>query len=295
MVARAGAAARDRGRGRRRRRSVAGSCCVTLCVTLAKVVAFVAVMLLVGRRVIPWVIALRRRAPARASFSAWPSTPSRSASPSARRSCSTPPSRSAPSSPAWCSAKRELSQRATEEAMPLRDAFAVLFFVSVGMLFNPAVLVDAPLRGAGHRGGHRRSGSRTPLFADRARLRAPVGTALTVSASLAQIGEFSFILVGLGMTLGMLPEEGRDLVLAGAILSILLNPSCSRSSSGGRARAASGPRRPRPPAAPQPAEPLRRLSSRWAPAAGRQLGVLLRRATTWSWDTARSARWSGRG
>jgi len=117
----------------------------------------------------------------------------------------------------------KLSQRAAEEALPLRDAFAVLFFVSVGMLFDPTVLLRDPLgviatvliivvgksvaaygivRAFGHE--HR--------------------TALTISASLAQIGEFSFILAGLGVALNMLPPEGRDLVLAGAILSILVNP-----------------------------------------------------------------------
>lgn len=117
----------------------------------------------------------------------------------------------------------QLSRRAAEETLPLRDAFAVLFFVSVGMLFDPNVLVEQPwpvlatfliivvgksiaayaiVRAFGH--------SNT--------------TALTISASLAQIGEFSFILAGLGTGLGILPAEGRDLILAGAILSIFANP-----------------------------------------------------------------------
>jgi len=117
----------------------------------------------------------------------------------------------------------QLSRRAAEETLPLRDAFAVLFFVSVGMLFNPQVLVEQPLPviatvtiivigksiaayGLVRLFGHDNS------------------TALTVSASLAQIGEFSFILAGLGLQLGVLPTEGRDLILAGAIISILLNP-----------------------------------------------------------------------
>jgi monovalent cation:H+ antiporter-2, CPA2 family len=116
-----------------------------------------------------------------------------------------------------------LSRRATEETLPLRDAFAVLFFVSVGMLFNPNVVVEQPL----------------PLLATVAII--IVGksiaaftivrafghsntTALTISASLAQIGEFSFILAALGTDLGMLPKEGRDLILAGAIISIFANP-----------------------------------------------------------------------
>lgn len=117
----------------------------------------------------------------------------------------------------------QLSRRAAEETLPLRDAFAVLFFVSVGMLFDPAVVVEQPwpllatvsiiiigksivaygiVRAFGH----------------------PNETALTVSASLAQIGEFSFILAGLGVGLDILPSEGRDLILAGAILSIFANP-----------------------------------------------------------------------
>jgi len=116
-----------------------------------------------------------------------------------------------------------LSRRATEETLPLRDAFAVLFFVSVGMLFDPKVVIEQPLpliatvliivigkslaaffivRAFGHRSD----------------------TALTIAASLAQIGEFSFILATLGSKLGMLPEAARDLILAGAIFSIFLNP-----------------------------------------------------------------------
>jgi CPA2 family monovalent cation:H+ antiporter-2 len=116
-----------------------------------------------------------------------------------------------------------LSRRATEETLPLRDAFAVLFFVSVGMLFDPRVIIEQPLpliatvaiivlgkslaafylvRGFGHKSD----------------------TALTIAASLAQIGEFSFILATLGVGLDIMPEEARDLILAGAIFSIFLNP-----------------------------------------------------------------------
>lgn len=116
-----------------------------------------------------------------------------------------------------------LSRRAAEETLPLRDAFAVLFFVSVGMLFDPAVIVEQPW----------------PLLATVSIIiigkslvaygivRAfglPNETALTVAASLAQIGEFSFILAGLGVALNILPPEGRDVILAGAILSIFANP-----------------------------------------------------------------------
>lgn len=117
----------------------------------------------------------------------------------------------------------EFSHRAADESLPLRDAFSVLFFVSVGMLFDPRVLVDEPLKVltvvviimAGK------------TFAALALVlafRYPLNTALTVGASLAQIGEFSFILAGLGLSLGLLPAEGRSLILAGALISIALNP-----------------------------------------------------------------------
>ncbi|MGN6691706.1 MAG: YbaL family putative K(+) efflux transporter [Sphingopyxis sp.] len=117
----------------------------------------------------------------------------------------------------------QLSRRAAEETLPLRDAFAVLFFVSVGMLFDPKVLVEQPL----------------PVLATVAIIvfgkslaayaivRAfghPNQTAMTVAVSLAQIGEFSFILAGLGVGLKVMPAEARDLILAGSILSILFNP-----------------------------------------------------------------------
>jgi CPA2 family monovalent cation:H+ antiporter-2 len=117
----------------------------------------------------------------------------------------------------------QLSQQAATESLPLRDAFAVLFFVSVGMLFHPAIVVDAPLAllttiliiVVGK--------SAAAYFVVRLFGHARA-TALIISASLAQIGEFSLILVSLGMRLGLLPGEGRDLILAGAIISILLNP-----------------------------------------------------------------------
>jgi len=116
-----------------------------------------------------------------------------------------------------------LSQQAATESLPLRDAFAVLFFVSVGMLFDPRIIVEAP----------------AALFATIfiiliAKTAAaylvvrlfghPMPTALAISSSLAQIGEFSFILAGLGVSLAVLPGDARDLILAGAIISILVNP-----------------------------------------------------------------------
>ena len=117
----------------------------------------------------------------------------------------------------------ELSHRAAEESLPLRDAFSVLFFVSVGMLFDPMVLVNNPLHVLGvvlvivF-------GKSLAAFVLVLVLRYPLNTALTVSASLAQIGEFSFILAALGMSLGLLPALGQNLILAGAIISIAVNP-----------------------------------------------------------------------
>jgi CPA2 family monovalent cation:H+ antiporter-2 len=117
----------------------------------------------------------------------------------------------------------QLSQQAANESLPLRDAFAVLFFVSVGMLFDPWILINQPLAVAA-------TvliiivGKSLAAFAIVRAFGHPFGTALTISASLAQIGEFSFILAALGMGLGLLPAEGRDLILAGALLSIVLNP-----------------------------------------------------------------------
>lgn len=117
----------------------------------------------------------------------------------------------------------QYNHQAADDSRPLRDAFAVLFFVAVGMLFNPSILLDEPLLvlasvliivlGKGL----------AALLIVLA-LRKPLSTGLTIAVSLAQIGEFSFILASLGVSLGLMPEVGRDLILAGAIIAILLNP-----------------------------------------------------------------------
>ncbi len=117
----------------------------------------------------------------------------------------------------------DFSHQAAADSLPFQDAFAVLFFVSVGMLFDPSILMREPLAVL----------TAVPVIVFRKSIAAfgivpacgySISTALIVSASLAQIGEFSFILAGLGVALGLLPPEGRDLVLAGALLSITLNP-----------------------------------------------------------------------
>jgi CPA2 family monovalent cation:H+ antiporter-2 len=117
----------------------------------------------------------------------------------------------------------EFSQRAAEESLPFRDAFAVLFFVSVGMLFDPMVLVERPLQVVAVTAvivvGKSVAAAALVLA-----MRYPLNTALTVSASLAQIGEFSFILAALGVSLGVLPPEGQSLVVAGALISMAMNP-----------------------------------------------------------------------
>ena len=117
----------------------------------------------------------------------------------------------------------ELSHKAAHDTLPFRDAFAVLFFVSVGMLFNPATLLEAPLAVLATLlvivlGKSLAAYALVRLFGHSNH------TALTISASLAQIGEFSFILLGLAISLQLLPAGIRDVVLAGAIFSILLNP-----------------------------------------------------------------------
>jgi len=144
----------------------------------------------------------------------------------------------------------QLSRRAAEETLPLRDAFAVLFFVSVGMLFDPSVVVEQPWPLIGTVSIIIFGKSLIAYLIVRA-FGHPNETALTVSASLAQIGEFSFILAGLGAGLGILPEEGRDLILAGAILSILANPFIF-SLAVGRAPARSVSATKAPPPAPAP-------------------------------------------
>jgi CPA2 family monovalent cation:H+ antiporter-2 len=116
-----------------------------------------------------------------------------------------------------------LSHRAADESLPLREAFSVLFFVSVGMLFDPTMLMREPVRVLVVI-AIIVVGKTVAAFLLVLAFRYPLNTALTVSASLAQIGEFSFILAGLGVSLGLLPPEGQSLILAGALISIALNP-----------------------------------------------------------------------
>jgi CPA2 family monovalent cation:H+ antiporter-2 len=190
--------------------------------TLLKVVGFVVVMLVVGRRVIPWALHWVVHTGSRELFRLAVLAIALGVAFGAAYVFDVSFALGAFFA-GMILGETPLSRRATEETLPLRDAFAVLFFVSVGMLFNPAVVVEQPLpllatiliivvgksiaawgivRAFGH----------------------PGTTALTIAASLAQIGEFSFILATLGTGLGVLPAEARDLILAGAMASIFLNP-----------------------------------------------------------------------
>jgi CPA2 family monovalent cation:H+ antiporter-2 len=191
-------------------------------ITLTKVAAFVAIMLIVGKRVIPWILHYVAHTGSRELFRLAVLAIALGVAFGAALLFDVSLALGAFFAGMILS-ESELSQRAASETLPLRDAFAVLFFVSVGMLVDPMFVLREPI----------------PLLATVliiiigkslaafliVRLFGhPMSTALTISASLAQIGEFSFILAGLGVALTILPESARELILAGAIFSILLNP-----------------------------------------------------------------------
>ena len=194
----------------------------TIIFTLGQVSVFIALMLVVGRRLFPWLLWQVARTGSRELFTlcviaaavgiAYASAELFGVSFALGAFFAGMVMRESP-----------LSYRAAEESLPFRDAFSVLFFVSVGMLFDPRILINEPI--------HViivvaiiLLGKSLAAFFLVLLFRYPLNTALTVSASLAQIGEFSFILVGLGVSLGLLPKEGQSLILAGAIISIALNP-----------------------------------------------------------------------
>ena len=199
-----------------------GAVLVPLGLTLAKVAAFVVVMLVVGRRVIPWALHSIAGTGSRELFTLAVLALALGIAYGAAEIFGVSFALGAFFA-GMVLAESELSHRAAEDSLPLRDAFAVLFFVSVGMLFDPTVLVRMPLAVAATvavivLGKSLAAYAIVRLFGH-SRI-----TAITVSVSLAQIGEFSFILATLGITLGLLTREAQDLILAGAILSITLNP-----------------------------------------------------------------------
>jgi len=194
----------------------------TVTITLGKVVAFVALMLIVGRRVIPWVLHYIAHTGSRELFRLGVLAIALGVAYGAAMLFDVSFALGAFFAGMILS-ESPLSQRAAAESLPLRDAFAVLFFVSVGMLFDPRILVSDPLPVLATLAIVVIGKSVASFFIVRA-FGHPMTTALTISASLAQIGEFSFILATLGVSLDLLPERARDLILAGAILSIVLNP-----------------------------------------------------------------------
>lgn len=194
----------------------------TLAQTLLAVGAFVALMLLVGRRVLPWVLWQIARTRSRELFTLCVMAAAVSIAYGAAALFGVSVALGAFFA-GLVLRESEFSQRAAEESLPFRDAFAVLFFVSVGMLFDPMVLVERPGQVVAVT-AIIMIGKSIAAAALVLALRYPLNSALTVSASLAQIGEFSFILAALGFSLGVLPPEGQSLVVAGALLSISLNP-----------------------------------------------------------------------
>jgi len=190
--------------------------------TFGMVAVFVALMLIVGRRVIPWLLHQIAHTGSRELFRLAVLATALGVAYGSAELFGVSFALGAFFA-GMVMAESQLSSQAAQESLPLRDAFAVLFFVSVGMLVDPAILVRDiwPLVATLF---IILVGKSVAALAIMLAFRYPMGTALTISASLAQIGEFSFILAGLGIALNVLPDQARDLILAGAILSILLNP-----------------------------------------------------------------------
>jgi monovalent cation:H+ antiporter-2, CPA2 family len=194
----------------------------TVAMTIGKVVLFVAVMLVIGKRAIPWMLQAVSGTGSRELFRLAVLAIALGVAFGAAHLFDVSFELGAFFA-GMMMGESKLSQQAAEETLPLRDAFAVLFFVSIGMLFNPHILIAQPwlvlaacliiIVGK----------SAAAFFIVRMFGR-PTKTALTIATSLAQIGEFSFILAGLGVSLGLLSEEARDILLAAAIVSILVNP-----------------------------------------------------------------------
>ncbi|WP_369979922.1 YbaL family putative K(+) efflux transporter [Xanthomonas bundabergensis] len=199
-----------------------GSILGALGITLLKMAAFVVVMLVVGRRAIPWALEKVAATGSRELFTlsvlaialgvAFGSATLFGVSFALGAFFA-----------GMLLKESELSHKAASDSLPLRDAFAVLFFVSVGMLFDPHILLEHPWQVLATFLTITVGKSLAAFVIVRA-FGHPTGIALTISTSLAQIGEFSFILAGLGVSLAILPETGRDLILAGALLSIIANP-----------------------------------------------------------------------
>ena len=195
---------------------------LALAFTLAKVAMFVALALVVGTRVVPWLLKRVARTASRELFTLCVLAVALGIAYSSSALFGVSFALGAFFAGVILS-ESELSHQAGNDLLPLKDAFAVLFFVSVGMLFDPTVLVREPVAVLSVL-AIIMVGKSLAAFVIVLAFRHPLRTALVVSASLAQIGEFSFILASLGATLGLMPSGARDLILAGALLSIALNP-----------------------------------------------------------------------
>ncbi len=199
-----------------------GSLGMAIGLTFAKVAAFVAIMFVAGRRVVPWLLERVARTGSRELFTLGVLAIALGIAVGAASLFGVSFALGAFFAGVVIS-ESDLSTKAASDALPLQDAFSVLFFVAVGMLFDPMVLVRQPLRVAAVvlivMVGKSLAALAIVLAFGR-----PWKTALTISASLAQIGEFSFILAALGLSLGLLPPEAQSLIVAGALISITLNP-----------------------------------------------------------------------
>jgi monovalent cation:H+ antiporter-2, CPA2 family len=194
---------------------------VTLGVTLLKVAGFIAFMLIVGKRLIPMIMQFVVRLGSRELFTLTVVAAAVSIAYGSYAIFGVSMALGAFFA-GMVVKESDFSHRAEEETLPLREIFSILFFVSVGMLFDPSIIVEEPLHILAVIGiimiGKTIAAMALVLF-----FRYPINTALTVGASLAQIGEFSFILATLGLSIGLLTPEAQNLILAGALFSISLN------------------------------------------------------------------------
>ncbi|MBB2693678.1 UNVERIFIED_ORG: CPA2 family monovalent cation:H+ antiporter-2 [Rhizobium esperanzae] len=195
---------------------------LTIGLTLLKVAAFAAMAIFLGPRIVPWLLTMIARTGSRELFTLTVLAIALGIAFGSAAIFGVSFALGAFFAGVVMS-ESQLSHRAAADSLPLQNAFSVLFFVSVGMLFDPSILVRQPLAVIGAL-ALIILGKAIITFAIVMLLRYPISMGLTLAGGLAQIGEFSFILAGLGVSLGLLPHEGQDLILAAAILSITLNP-----------------------------------------------------------------------
>ncbi len=199
-----------------------GSLAAQIAWTIAKVAAFVGIMFVVGRRAVPWLLERVARTGSRELFTLGVLAIALGIAVGAASLFGVSFALGAFFAGVVIS-ESDLSTKAASDALPLQDAFSVLFFVAVGMLFDPMVLIREPVKVLAVVLIVMIGKSLAALGIVLA-FRRPWKTALTISASLAQIGEFSFILAALGLSLGLVPPQAQSLIVAGALISITLNP-----------------------------------------------------------------------